>query len=331
VGNAGGSGYYHVAYTPAQLRAALAPGAHATTADRVALLHDAAALVASGDLPLADALALVPETASSAERHAVSAGLQLLRLLPTAALDEHEAAQRARFVRSAYGTRARQLGFVRRPDDGVDGELLRPEVLGLVAVSGEDAPLRRRAHELALAWLRDERAVPAEIVEGVLAAGAKTNDEKLFAALLEKARAATDHRRVAQLLGALGAFTAPSLVRRADALVAGTAFDVRDAYPILVAQFEDRASRELAWEFVRSSFDAVSARMRSDEVLFRLFELTRSFCDEKHRREVEELLGPRASRFDGGPRALARALESIRQCTAQFGKNKAGVDAFLAK
>jgi aminopeptidase N len=331
VGNAAGAGYYHVAYTPAQLRAALAPSARVTTADRVALLHDAAALVATGELPLADALALVPETAASRERQVVSAGLDLVHLVPAAALDDRETMERARFVRAAYGARAKQLGFIHRPDDGVDGELVRPELLSLVMLSGEDASLRRRAHELARAWLADEHAVPPEVVDGVLAAAAKSNDEELFDALFEKARASNDHRKVAQLLRALGAFTAPALVRRADAIVAGTAFDVRDAFPILSAQFDDRAAREQAWTSLKASFDEVTARMRSDEVLFRFFELTRSFCDEDHRRDVERFLGPRAARFDGGSRALTRALESIEQCTAQFGRNKASLDAFLRR
>ena len=74
LGNADGAGYYEVAYTPAQLRGALSRSASATTVERLAALRDAAALVASGDLPLADALALAKDTAESRERQVVQRG-----------------------------------------------------------------------------------------------------------------------------------------------------------------------------------------------------------------------------------------------------------------
>jgi aminopeptidase N len=331
VGNAEGSGYYHVAYTPAQLGAALAAKAPTTLAERVGALHDAAALVASGDLSIADALALVPGTASSRNRHVVDAGLDLVEFAPDAAMNDGEATQRARFLRRVYGPKARELGLTHRADDGIDGQLLRPRVFRVVAVSGEDPDLRKRAHDLAALWLKDEHAVPAELVGAVLEAAAKSNDEKLFLAIVEKANTEKDHRKVAKLLRALGAFTSPALVEKADAIVAGTTFDVRDTFGILFAQFDDRAAREPAWTFVKSAFDSVSQRLRSDEVLFRFFALTTSFCDEAHKRDVESFFSARASRFDGGTRAAANAVEGIGQCAATFTKNQASLDAFLKK
>lgn len=330
VGNADGAGYYAVAYTPQQLRGALA-SKDVGDAERIALLRDAAQLVQSGALPLGDAFAMAAGTASSRRRQLVSAGLDIVRLAPDAALTDAEARRQAAFLRSVYGPRAAQLGLVRRPADDVDAQLLRPQLARLVAVAGEDGDLRRRARALAFAWLKDERAVPAELVDVVLVAAAKSNDERLFAALLDRARTETDHAKVARLLGALGGFTAPSLVRQADDLVAGTAFDVRDAFGILRVQLADRASREQAWGFMKASFDAVSPRMRSDDVRLVYFRGVQVFCDEEHRRDVEQFFGPRASRFDGGPRALANAVEAIGQCAATFGKNQASLDAFLAR
>jgi alanyl aminopeptidase len=257
--------------------------------------------------------------------------MDILHLLPAAALDAAEAVQRDRFVRRAFGPRARELGFARRAGEGVDAETLRPLLLRLVAVEAGDPSLRRQANALARAWLADEHAVAPEVLDAVLAAAAKSNDAALFGSLLERARAATDHRVVERLLRALGAFTAPALVAQAQVLVRDSAFDLRESLSVLDAQFEDRDTRESAWRLLAGSFDALAARLRGDEVTWRLFGLARAFCDEEHRRAVQALLGPRAERFDGGPHALSSVTEAIGQCAAGFARNERDVDALLAR
>ena len=331
VGNADGAGYYHVAYTGAQLRAALSPQARATATERIALLHDADALVQSGELLLGEALALVADTVDSRERQVVEAGLQLLKLAPDAALDDAEAAQVARWLRAMYGVRQARLGVAHRPDDGADELLLRPRLFSLLAGPGQDVALRRRARSLALAWLKDPKAVEPELVDGVLAAAGKANDAELFEALMARIHAEKDHRKVKQLASALGAFTAPALVTRAQQLVSGPELDVRDVLGVLWAEREDRATRELLWTFLQASFDAVSARMRPDDVIYKLMELPRDECDDAHRQQVEAFFASRAARFDGGVHTAEKVAASIGQCAATFQRSRASLDAFLRR
>src|SRR6202042_3561633 len=99
----------------------------------------------------------------------------------------------------------------------------------------------------------------------------------------------------------------------------------------LDAQFQFRRTRETAWSFVKSSFDAFAPRMRPDEVGFQIVQLTKTFCDEAHAADVKAFFAPRAAKFDGLAHAAATAVESIGQCAAAFGKNRAGMDAFLAR
>jgi aminopeptidase N len=331
MGNADARGYYHVAYTPDALRAALSTRAGLTLAERASALHDASALVSSGDLPLADALALVPDSAAATERHVVRAGLRLVRLTRDAAMDDAENARFDRFLHAAYGRRAAELGLVRKNGDDVDASLLRPEVLEMDAVRGEDPALRKRAHDLALAWLRDPQTVSPELVDPILAAGAATNDQTLFESILGKARAETDHTKLAQLFAALGAFTSPELARRADALVTEPAFDVRDSIGVLATQFGQHATRALAWTFMKASFDVFASRMRNDELAFDLVELTKSFCDTAHEADVKAFFEPRAAKVDGMEHAVSMAVQSIDVCASAFAKNRPGLDAFLAK
>jgi alanyl aminopeptidase len=320
-----------VRYSAAALRAVLARDSGISTAERVETLRDAAALVASGDVTAPEALALVPDSATADERHVVEAGALLRTLSRESAMNDREAAQLARFLRKTYGARAAKLGLVRRPNDGADGELLRPKLFWLAAYRGEDASLRKKAHDLAFAWLKDPLFVAPELVEGVLAAAATTNDAHLFDAIIDRAKVDTDRTRLLLLLTALGRFTSPDLAKRADDLVAGTAFDIRDTIFILRAQFYARATQQIAWDFEKTSFDALAARLRSDDMNYDLVDPINALCDEAHRAEAKAFFDARAQKYDGLAHSSAIVEEGVGQCAATFEKNRAGLDAFLAK
>ena len=46
--------------------------------------------------------------------------------------------------------------------------------------------------------------------------------------------------------------------------------------------------------------------------------------------EVEAFLKPRIEKLDGGPRALAQALEALSLCAASRKAQTPGIEAFLA-
>jgi hypothetical protein len=87
-------------------------------------------------------------------------------------------------------------------------------------------------------------------------------------------------------------------------------------------------TRALAWDFYRQHFDAIAGRLRSDEQGW-LIALTGSFCEDSRRAEVEALLSPRVAKIEGGPRELARALESIKLCAESERRNQPSVREFL--
>lgn len=92
-----------------------------------------------------------------------------------------------------------------------------------------------------------------------------------------------------------------------------TKFDARNAF------------RARAW-FDRC--DEIVPLMRDDE-RSRLLSLLGNFRDEEHREDARACFGPRAETIDGGPRALATALEKVGFCAEATRRNRAGVEAFL--
>jgi len=92
----------------------------------------------------------------------------------------------------------------------------------------------------------------------------------------------------------------------------------------------DEETAQLAYDFLKSRFEALAARATSEEAAF-LLGVGAVFCDEARRADVAASFGERAKKLDGGPQVLERALEEIDACVAHRKAQQASVEAFLKK
>ena len=333
VANAGATGYYRVKYEEKLLGALLGLGAKGLSpAERLGLTLDLAALARSGDegmggqmgallgrLPALLEKAEWPlvlqtaEIAASVRRHLVAAELR---------------PNHARFLRRLYGARARSLGWKARAREGGEAERLRPILVPLAAISGEDEQLAGEARRLALQHLEGKPTVAPDLIDDVLRTAARRGDRALFDRILAAARAERGHRERARLLRALGAFRAPELARAALDLLLDKDFDPRESTAIAWGLLGDEDTAQMAYDFLKASFEAVAARRTSEEAGY-LLGAGAVFCDEAHRADVAASFGERAKKVDGGPQVLARALEEIGACVAHREAQQASVAAFL--
>ncbi|GAO02430.1 M1 family metallopeptidase [Anaeromyxobacter sp. PSR-1] len=326
--NAGGTGYHLTALDPAAL-----PGLwpHLAPAERLALATDASLLARRGDLPPEAALGLVAPLAGSEDGLQVEASLELARLAQPEWLDAADHARWRAFVRETWGPRARAIGWMPRRGEPDEATALRRLLLPRVAGEGEDPALAGEAARLARRWLADRRSVPAEAAWPALEVAARTGDAALFDRILAAARGARDRTDRARLLAILGRFERPALVDRALALVASGAEDLRDTAAILRVALAGRETRWRAWELLRTRWEAIAPRLRSDEGSWLVEQAAGLACDPGRAGEVAAFLRPRAEAFDGAPRALARALEDAGACRAARARNGPAVARFLAR
>jgi len=330
--NAGGTGLY-LSRLPAKGLDALA--SRLDVPEQLALSTDVRMLAKRGDVPVDAALALGLGLAPSADRLVVEASRALLRLADPDALGKKDRVRYRKLLRDTYGKRARELGWLPRPGDSFDVNALRKEVVVWVAGEGREPALAAEARKLAQAWLDDRKAVPGEAAEGALFVAAQGGDRKLFDRIVAEARRTEDRTERGRLLESLGAFRDPALSRRALELLAPAvgepAFDLRDAAPIVPMALAAPETRLGTWRFLTSHWDALAGRMRDDEGQWLVVAAARVACEPGRRDEVAAFLRPRAEKFDGAPRALARALESADACAATRKRNAPVVSAFLSR
>ncbi|WP_426754453.1 M1 family aminopeptidase [Myxococcus sp. Y35] len=329
--NVEGRGYYHAVLRGDALeRLTRHGGKGLSVAERRVLLDDAQALVASGDLAVARALALASRLMRPEDPDLVMGAAALVASVRDDFVPRTSMANHARFVQSLFGAQARRLGLLPRPDEGDDLRMLRPRLVWMVTQAGEDAHLRAEARKLALRWLEDRRSLPMDSAHAVLGAAAAGGDAALHLRLLEALRTTTERRERDLLLTALGGFHDAALARASLALLLVPEVDAREALPILFRQLEALPTRAVAFDFLREHFEALRERLPRDIAPW-LLSTGGFFCDAEHRKQFASFFEPHASAFEGGERILAQTLERVDLCIAQREALRPGLERFLRR
>jgi alanyl aminopeptidase len=329
--NAGAAGYYRLAPRGDLLQKLFADGGRMLTVpERVGLLSDVNALVRSGDLPAGDALALMPRVLADGNRHLYTATVRIVSSVKDDLVPEAQRATFARFVRDLYGKRARELGFTPSPGESADVELLRPQLLSLVTLEGEDSQLVAEARAQANRWLEDRAAVAPELVQLVLRVAARHGDAALLRRMQEATLASKSREERQRLLTALAAFRGPEAMAANMRLITSGGLDIREALSFLRAAIEDEGpqTRELTYQWLKASYEPLTAKLPR-EVLPHLAVVAGGFCDAGHRADAEAFFKERSAKLPGGERVLAQVLETIDLCTVFKEKQAPSVGAFL--
>jgi alanyl aminopeptidase len=307
---------------------AVAPRA-LTPAERIGLVGDVDALVASGDVPPGVALQLVADLAGEQSRYLADASIEVVAGIHDMVSDRLRP-NYERFIRRLYQARAHELGWQSARGDSDDVKRLRPVLLSLVASKGKDRELIAQATALAWKWLDDHSAVQPELVDTVLEIAGRFGDQKLFDRLHAAAKQSTDSDERERLLTTMGQFIDPKLVAQAQAISITNEFDIHDSHALLHGGLHDPHTRAAALEFVEKHYDTISSRLPE---LYRpyLVAVVALVCDSSRKRELEAFFAPRISKLDGGPRIMAQQFEEMELCSAKRKAEQPGVEAFLAR
>ncbi len=328
--NDGELGYYRTIYRGDLLPKLLeVADSQLTLAERVGLIRDAGALGEAGAIPMSQALGFVPRFGGDPDYQIVSATVRSATDVREHLVPEDLRPHYARFISKVYGARARALGFTAKPGETDETGLLRHLLVPFVAREGDEPQLRAEAKRLALAWLGDRKAIPAELAGDVLAVAARFGDAELFDKYMAAARAAKERRDRIRLLGALGDFRDPALVRRALDLYLGNEFDPREADTPFYAAAHAINSPDLVWTFFKEHYDAILAKMPR-EIVGTAPSVGGGFCDPAHRKDLADFFQDRVGKLPGGPRTLAQTLETMDLCIALRNAQEESVREFLS-
>ncbi len=232
-------------------------------------------------------------------------------------------------IRDAWGERARATGLVPRAGESEDETLLRSDLLFAVAGTGADPALRAEARRLALAWLEDRSAVPAESISTALVLAALGGDEALYDRFMSALETESDRRNRRRLLGALSAFDDPELVGRTLRLLLDPRFDAREVLTSFETRFWSPAEEREAVVFVREHYDQLVERLPAQQSPYLIYIGGMGSCSAADAADLERFFRPRVEALRGAPRILDQSLERIRLCEARRAAQMPEVRAYL--
>jgi puromycin-sensitive aminopeptidase len=271
--NAGGEGFYRVAYPPAWRDRLLAANV-LEPLERFSLVDDLWAFVLAGRASAAEFLACARQYRGEDELvvwralagHLRAAG----RLVEGDALDAYR-----QVVREIAAPTIGQLGWQSRPGDDERVRQLRGLTIGLLGAFVGDVETIGRAREVIA---RPDTADPDVAVAAVLIVASVGNEDD-FDDYRTRSDQATSPQEQLRYLHALGDFPSEQLVLRSCELALSDAVRPQNGPFLLQRAMRNREHGPAAWRFVRDHWDAVRDRF-SPALVARIVEGTTWLVDD---------------------------------------------------
>ena len=264
--NAGGHGYFRVAYD-ADLRSRLSGEVlrDLDTLERYNLVDDAWAATVAGGLSAVELLTFL-EGFTDERDHAVWEAITIA-LRGLARLVEEDALEALRSrVRSLVAPALADLG---EPDDGEDALIgkLRGLLVSTNGVLGADDATIARCRELFAASTADPTSVDPELTSAATSVVAATGGVDDYEQMLAQVDAAATPQDQLRHLFALAAFDDADLMRRTCELAMSSAVKSQNAPFLLRLGIANRDHGAQAWAFVRDHWDAAVERFPSNTIV----------------------------------------------------------------
>ncbi len=328
--NDGFHGYYQSVLVMPKGKGAIAvlEAKTVSRAEKVGLLESLGALAAAGQLDVSDALGVVPAAMKQDVPEVWAQAARLAESIDAALVTDAQRPKYQAWLQQGFGVRAKKLGMKVGAGDDDATRVVRPALIRLLGLTGQDVALRTEAQKQALAWLGNHAAVHADLVDAVLALAADGPDLTVHDRLLAAVKEEKDQPTRARLLRGLSSVRDPARLGGHFELVRPSMIDLKESATLLYGAANDPRTRDAAWQFLESNVDTLTRRLPSEEVRYLVY-LGAGYCDDAGRKKVEGFFAPRAGKIVGMPHNLDQVLEGIDLCIAKNARQEASVAKLL--
>ncbi|MGZ4900606.1 MAG: M1 family metallopeptidase, partial [Candidatus Angelobacter sp.] len=286
--NGSAAGYYRTQYDKADLQKLIAvAGTELTTAERISLLRDQAALVGSGQQSMATYLDLISAMNQDAQREIVESYLPTLDYVNSYVLAGTDATAFRAWVRSNFGPMMAKIGWTPGASENADTHMLRGNMVHILGMVGEDPGMIRQATSVAQQYLKDPNSVDASVAKDVLAVAARFGNEELFQQYVSAIGRMRSPEQFYNVAAALSDFRGPKIVEKVLELSVSDEVRNQDAPHLIAAVLSTPDNQETAWEWVKAHWPAVEKKITMSSGP-EIVNATRKFCSAKDNDDVQK-------------------------------------------
>ncbi len=310
--NAGGKGYYRSAYPSAVYAEIVANIESALTpAESISITGDEWAQVRSNKASVGQYLDLSAALKNNQNAEVLKAALGGVdAIAERVAATPEEKAGLAAWIRHTYSQQLEKLGAPKGSDSPNTDEL-RALLFGVLGYYGNDPTVLSQAEKIAESYVADPSSVDPTLGQTALYVAARHGDAKLFDKLQNQYETSTDPVIQEGALHLMATFEDPELVRRSLDYATSGKVRNQDAAIQLSVSLALPASRDMAWNYIKSHWESVKALLTTEMGSY-LVGATGGFCSADMRDDVQDFFS--SHKVAASDRALNRATERINGC-----------------
>jgi aminopeptidase N len=325
--NGNAVGYYRTRYAPENLKK-LSQSAMTSlsTAERVALVRDEAALVYSGQEKIGAFLDLVSGLSSDQERAVVESFLDPLEFIDAYLVTAANRSAFQAWVSSSFRPMLAKVKWVSAPGESEETQRLRGFLVRLLGGVGADPDVIRESTRLARQYLRDPDSVDPNMAQAVVKVAAQYGDAVLFDEYLAAWKGMKSPEQFYNVGNALAEFRSPQLAERLLEIAVSPDVRNQDAAHVISLVLENPAAQAAAWKWVKAHWQEVEKKttMSSGE---EIVAATRKFCDAANRDDVQKFFGEH--KVASAERGLRRSVEEIDACINYRARQQSNLAGWL--
>ncbi|MCU1220710.1 MAG: pepN 2 [Candidatus Angelobacter sp.] len=310
--NGSAAGYYRTLYDKADLQKLIAvSGTQLSTAERISLLRDQAALVGSGQESMATQLDLISAMNQDTQREIVESYLPTLDYVNSYLLGETDASPYRAWVRSNFGPMMEKIGWTPGANENANIHTLRGNLIHILGMAGEDPETIRQATSVAQQYLKDPNSVDASIAKDVLGVAARFGNEELFQQYVSAMGRMRAPEQFYNVGGALSEFRDPKVVERVLEFAVSDEVRNQDAAGIISRVLINPDNQKTAWEWIKAHWPAVEKKITMSSGP-EIVGATRGFCSAEMNDDVQKFFTEH--KVPSAERALKQSHEDIAGC-----------------
>jgi puromycin-sensitive aminopeptidase len=306
VANAGGWGFFRVAYSDRLARSLLEHLGELEPLERFCLASDTWATVLAGRLGLERFRELADRLGGERDPNVWSQMASALGLLDLVAEGDGRRALASYTCRLA-GPALEAVGWERQPGEAETTGTLRATLVSTLGLVGADPQVRRRAAEAYASDIEGRQPIDPDLAPAVLAVVAAAGGPKEYEAFLSRYRSPATPQEEMRYLYGLAGFPQPELARRTLEMCLGEVRTQNAGY-VVGAMLSNRHVGHLAWSFIKEHWDELAARL-PDNTIPRMLEGVSSLCRRELAADVHAFLADHPVR--AGQRMVDQARERL--------------------
>ncbi|AVP96450.1 hypothetical protein C7S18_04235 [Ahniella affigens] len=321
--NADSAGYYRFQLDPKSEQTLFDNFRELPLSEQMALADSINAALNAGTSKTRDYLTRAPVFATGELANVVSAPLGSLVFLKHHVADPDQQAAIDRMLVKYWGDRLERMGFVHQAQDTDDTRVLRSTLVDALLRDGRPAKLVDAMARQGKQLLNTKKPglvttdIHPDFVAASLYAVVLKNQASAIAQINTQLSRNEDPIQRGAMLRALGAVNTDEALQMALDLTLDPVLKSSETGTVLYGLLENPALHDKVWAFLKTQHDAISNKIpavwRGKISTF----ASGTQCSEAGAQAIEAFYGEKVKDLESGPRALAQAVEQVRQCAAK--------------